>query len=489
VYNYLNRVVERRHIGQRIMFLGGPSLNQGIVAAFERVLRKPIVVPRHREVMGAFGAALSVREMFKRGEVRQQARDLRRLADLKVDHTESICHADKTCHNECKLKIYNFGGRKSVWGGDCGRYEVSRHQGTRETDFFQERQILFQHALEEKGIWMLEPARAEDHSRPTIGVPLALHSLEWGIFWGYLLAELNFSVRFSPRTNNRLVLAGLECMTAETCFPVKVFHGHVRHLLEQTDYLFLPSVINMPTPVADEVGFLCPLVQSSQYMVRSALNIPDERMIRPIFYMKEGHRSIVESLNQSLPEHLRPGWLRLEKAVATAWDAQAAFRRNLEQRGKEILHQILPTEPLWIITGRPYNLYDERQNLQLGKQLAKLGIKALPMDFLELDSVDLSDFPSMYWGLGAKILRTAKLIARTPNWYGLHLTNFSCGADSFIEHFYRHILGTKPSLILELDEHSAVAGVLTRIEAYKNVVQNLQQRNLAVFNNSLEALG
>jgi predicted nucleotide-binding protein (sugar kinase/HSP70/actin superfamily) len=81
----------------------------------------------------------------------------------------------------------------------------------------------------------------------------------------------------------------------------------------------------------------------------------------------------------------------------------------------------------------------------------------------------------MYWGQGARILRTAKCIARTPNLYGVHLTNFSCGADSFIEHFYQHILRDKPSLILELDEHSAVAGLLTRIEAYRNVVKNLRQ--------------
>jgi len=111
------------------------------------------------------------------------------------------------------------------------------------------------------------------------------------------------------------------------------------------------------------------------------------------------------------------------------------------------------------------------------------------MDFLDLSDEDLSDFPSMYWGLGARILRAAKRIARTPNWWGLHLTNFSCGADSFIEHFYRHIQGNKPSLILELDEHSAVAGMMTRIEAYQNVVKNLQQRSIKGLEDGLEALG
>ena len=70
-------------------------------------------------------------------------------------------------------------------------------------------------------------------------------------------------------------------MTAETCFPVKVFHGYVYHLLDRTDYLFLPNMIDMPTPEAHETGFFCPLVESSQYMVRVALEIPDQRLIRP----------------------------------------------------------------------------------------------------------------------------------------------------------------------------------------------------------------
>ena len=98
------------------------------------------------------------------------------------------------------------------------------------------------------------------------------------------------------------------------------------------------------------------------------------------------------------------------------------------------------------------------------------------MDFIDVSQVDLSDFPNMYWGLGSQIIRTAKLIRRTPQMFGLHLTNFSCGADSFLEHFYKHVMKGKAYLILELDEHSAVAGVMTRLEAYKNVIENTMQK-------------
>ena len=129
-----------------------------------------------------------------------------------------------------------------------------------------------------------------------------------------------------------------------------------------------------------------------------------------------------------------------------------------------------------MVTGRPYNLYDERLNLRLGRNLAKIGVTALPMDFIDVSAVPLSDFPSMYWGLGAQILRTARFVTGAPNRFGLHLTNFACGADSFVEHFYKYIMGDRAYLILEVDEHSAVAGVMTRLEAYKNVIENTMRK-------------
>jgi predicted nucleotide-binding protein (sugar kinase/HSP70/actin superfamily) len=36
-------------------------------------------------------------------------------------------------------------------------------------------------------------------------------------------------------------------------------------------------------------------------------------------------------------------------------------------------------------------------------------------------------------------------------------------------------MGDKPYLILELDEHTAVAGAITRLEAFKNVIQSVQK--------------
>jgi predicted nucleotide-binding protein (sugar kinase/HSP70/actin superfamily) len=247
----------------------------------------------------------------------------------------------------------------------------------------------------------------------------------------------------------------------------------------QTRYLFLPTTINQSTPHSEETGYYCPLVQGSQYMASAALNISPSSLVSPTVFLREPAERIVLDLHHSLGERFGFSQGQIDRAYREAWEVQLTFQRDLVQQGRSFLQALQPND-LWVaVSGRPYNLYDERLSLRLGQNLAKLGIKAIPQDFLDTESVDLSDFPNMFWGLGAQILRTAKLAKAHAGSYGIHLTNFSCGADSFIEHFYRHIMGEKPYLILELDEHSAVAGVITRLEAFKNVIQNEHNQTLS----------
>jgi predicted nucleotide-binding protein (sugar kinase/HSP70/actin superfamily) len=71
----------------------------------------------------------------------------------------------------------------------------------------------------------------------------------------------------------------------------------------------------------------------------------------------------------------------------------------------------------------------------------------------------------MYWATGRTILKAAKLVARHPRLFGAYVTNFSCGPDSFLLTYFRDVMGPKPSLTLELDSHTADAGITTRVEA------------------------
>ena len=83
----------------------------------------------------------------------------------------------------------------------------------------------------------------------------------------------------------------------------------------------------------------------------------------------------------------------------------------------------------------------------------------------------------MYWGFGNRILQAAKYINRDNRLFGLYLTSFSCGPDSFVLHFFNHEMNRtgRPYLELELDEHSAGAGVETRLLAFIDAIKNQQQ--------------
>jgi predicted CoA-substrate-specific enzyme activase len=478
VHNYLNRVVGKRKIGERVMFLGGPSLNKGVVAAFEDVLGRGLIVPKHREVLGAFGAAVCLQEKISL-EKREKStfRGLASAIEDRMDYAEKVCTADANCHNQCKLKIYDFDGRKSVWGGECGRYEVIRGKGKKQENLFKVREEMWARALSGVFEELKEKPLMEVEGRPTVGMQRALYTLQTGVMWGHFFDRLGYRLVLTPSTNSQISSSGIESMTAETCYPIKVSHGHVKALAGKTRFLFLPSIVNMPTPREQEIGFFCPLVQANQYMVRAALDLDMERVLNPVLHLKYDLPTLALELTEQIGDKLGRSRRQIRDALESAWDKQNRFTQDLIRKGKAVLEGHDPLEPMVVVTGRPYNLYDERLNLRLGQNLAKIGIAAMPMEFIDTASIDLSDFPNMYWGLGAQVLRVAKFIRSRPNVFGLHMTNFSCGADSFIEHFYKFIMQEKPYLILELDEHSGVAGVMTRLEAFRNVIENTMQKH------------
>ena len=473
VHNYLNRVVGKRKIGRRIMFLGGPSLNKGVVAAFENVLDRGLLVPLHREVLGAYGAAICVQQkMRSEGKDRSAFRGMLSAINDRMNFTEKVCRADPNCHNQCKLKIYQFDNRRSIWGGECGRHELARNRSKGKDDFFKLRRMLWETHM--AGVYkeLEDQPLMEIEGRPTIGMQRALYGHHTAILWAHFFDRLGYRLVLTPPTNARISTKGVEKAVDGVCYPVKVSYGHIEQLAGKTKYLFIPSLIKMATPKPSETGFYCPMVQSNSYMVRMAFGLDRASILNPVLHLKHDPDTLAVEIYRQMGARLGLSKGLIKQSLYYALERQRQFVTDMHQQGNKILRKLDSDEPIMVVTGRPYNLYDDRLNLRLGQNLAKLGITALPMDFIDVDSVDLTEFPSMFWGLGAQILKTTKIVAENSNYFGLHLTNFGCGADSFIEHFYKFIMGDKPCLILELDEHSAAAGVMTRLEAYKNVIEN-----------------
>jgi predicted CoA-substrate-specific enzyme activase len=462
VQNYLNKVAEDRPIGDTIFYQGATAANRGIVAAFQQVLGKPVTVPPHHDVTGAIGAALLA--------MRERTWETSRFKGFDLAHRKYHIKSFEcqSCPNTCEIRRVEIAGEKPLfYGGRCEKYEVAREQQAVDLpDLIKEREDL-----------LYGPETSIGGKRGQLGIPRAMFFQELMPFFRTFFEDLGFDVVYSQKTNKQVIRQGVECLAAEPCYPVKVAHGHVLDLLEAgVKRLFLPSVIDLPHPHPEiQKGLVCPLAQSLAYTLPTAIDLAQygARIISPVLYFGQGYRILRQGIG-ALGKGLGVSLRAVDRALPKALAAQAAYYGKLQARGREILDTLPPGSRLMVLVGRPYNAFDPGMNLNVHRKLRHLGVLAMPMDFLPMDEVeDLEDIKPMFWRFGQKILGVGEHIRQDPCLYGIFITNFGCGPDSFIQHFFRDRMRGKPYLEIEIDEHSADVGASTRLEAFLDSLQNV----------------
>jgi len=473
VINYLNRVVGHRKVGEHIFFQGGTAFNRGVVAAFEQVTGRPITVPPHHEMTGAIGAALLAREHIQRRPTGTKTtfRGFE-LAERKYTTRTFECHH---CPNNCEIKEIRIEGERPLfYGSRCDRYNLKdeKSESIDIPDLFAEREAMLLEAFKAREA----PDASTTRRRGTVGIPRCLYYHQQLPYWATLLGELGFEVVLTTATNKPIIARGVESVLSQTCFPVKVAHGHVIDLLERgVDCVFLPSIVMLAgDSEREDNNKLCPYVQTIPYQVRAAIDFTayGVHLAAPVidflFGGKQNARNIAESLSSF-------GVTADEVAAAMvpADAAQEAFERRCRERGRQVLDALEPGDKALILVSRPYNGCDLGLNLDLPGKLRAHGVLPIPMDFLEINTPDPSDqWDEMYWRYGRQILRAAQIVRADERLNAVYVTNFGCGPDSFLTTFFKEIMGEKPALILEIDEHSADAGVVTRIEAFLDSLAN-----------------
>ncbi|RKX71472.1 CoA activase [candidate division WOR-3 bacterium] len=455
--NYLNRVVVDKRIGERIFLQGGVALNPSVVAAFEAVLKKEVRVPPNCDVIGAIGVAILVREA---GVRRSKFRGFE-VIDLPYQSRTFECSG---CTNHCQISEVAMEGERFYYGGRCERYEKRRREISL-PNLFKEREERIQALISKAGF-------------KTIGIPNALGMIELLPFWIPFFQELGFKIELSGRTNRSLINRGLELAGADTCFPLKVAFGHIHQLATTNpDFIFIPSIITFPKGHPDfERSFFCPYSQTLPYTARINLKgiIPEEKIIAPEIYLERGEEGVIAGFKPYLKQ-LGIKVSRLRRAFRKAWQTYKGFKDWMVARGSEVLSNY--DGPVMVIVSRPYNGYDLEVNLNLPQKFLELGVLPIPIDFLPLPVDHLGDdWRNMYWYYGQKLLAAAQVITQNENYYGVYLSNFACGPDSFLIRYFQELMGEKVHLILELDEHSGDAGMTTRCEAFLDSIKGSSRR-------------
>ncbi|MBN2323638.1 MAG: CoA activase [Spirochaetes bacterium] len=467
VYNYLQKVVGTKRVADRIFFQGGVAYNRSVVAAFEKVTGKPIIVPPHHDVTGAIGAAMLAKDAVGSSSTRFKGFSISRTG-YKVD--TFTC---KRCPNRCEIRRVRIEGemRPLFYGGRCERYEMEDRKGRGKDipNLFAVREKLLLGDFENDSL----PADSNTAgSRITIGIPRGLMVFYQQFpFWRRFFETLGFRVVVSPPSSHSLVTKSLERITAETCFPVEVMHGHVFELLRAgVDHIWLPSVVNSKAEKNNPtVYYNCPWVQTVPYMVRALLrNTKDEeKLMTPALHFRYFGAVLNRELASYMGARFGISHSSVRSAVEEADGAQRDFERRVREAGKKALEELDGSRKAVVVIGRPYNTNDPQLNLDLVKKLISLEVLPVPMDFLPLEKENIyGEYRMMYWPNGRKILEAARIVSSDRRLDAVYLGNFRCGPDSFLLHFVREEMKKKPYLQLEVDEHSADAGMITRCEAF-----------------------
>ncbi len=468
IENYRSKVVGNRPVDRhKVMFQGATARNKGLVAAIENAFGVEVVVSPYCHVMGAIGASLLARDLLKASHGRSAFRGFG-LADREVGVTTETC---ELCTNLCVISRAHIEGldEKPSFGYLCGREpEGTRMRKNEEYAPFRARRRLVGEAT---------APRAGMAGRPRIGVPMVLAAWGYTRMFSALLDELGAEAVFDGDTDRETARLGAARVGSDFCFPVKVAHGHVAAMMTRKDLdaIFVPAMIeeerNRFASRSRFCPYLCALPSVLRPMVEGTDGAPP--LVSPALDASQPARDVGKIIAAAFEGVLDVTPDRATEAWRRARTAHRDFQDSLEARGREVRAKLKHDGKKGIvIIGRPYNTNDPVVSVNLPLKVSEAGFTVMPMDMLPFRPEGLGDgLKNMYWTYGQRILSAVKQVADDPDLYAIFLTSFNCGPDSFILTYAEEMMGAKPFLVLELDEHGADGGYGTRIEAFLDVVR------------------
>lgn len=466
--NYLTRVKGSRPEGRKIFMQGGVCYNHAIPVAMVSLLEREIVVPPEPGLMGAFGVALSAEEKLKRGLMDEGSYSLEELAEREMIEEEPFtCRGNESCERKCLIRMLRVNGKRRPFGGACSRYSIQQKEAgmqSRGLDLVWKREQL---VLQQPPLEQERALRARQKKKIGITRSLMVHTF-YPLYYHFFT-----SLGHEVVTASRVEPWGKSVQGASFCFPVELAHGYMAELLEhEPDHIFLPQVSNLQCGDSeDEKGITCPLLQGEPYYLKATFPALRQEglLLAPVLDFSGGYRAQEENFVR-LGRDLGATRKEARRAFRCAVERQEEAMAEMKQWGQKVLAELdeNPDKKAVVVFGRSYNAFNLQANLGIPHKFASRGWTILPCDFLPYEEEE--PFEKMYWGAGQIILRAASLVRKHPQLFGVYITNFSCGPDSFLLGYFREIMGNKPSLTLELDEHTADAGLDTRVEAFLDIV-------------------
>ncbi|MGI6120090.1 MAG: acyl-CoA dehydratase activase-related protein [Desulfosporosinus sp.] len=321
-----------------------------------------------------------------------------------------------------------------------------------------------------------------------IGFPRALFYFDYFPFWSGFFHSLGIDVVTSPPTHRRIMENGLKKANDETCLPLKLLAGHIQ-ALEKVDAIFLPRMVSVEANT-----YTCPKFLGIPESLLSAVP-PGVPVLTVTINLRKGKRQVLKEL-QVFGLQLGKGKADIRKAftIGQAWQKQYEDSRGMNWDFEKSMREVESTvkgsenpknvnmphhaaERLRIaLVGHSYLIYEAYANLNLLERLRKMAeVKVVQHATQEeVDNHLLGLRKKLFWNHSKQIFGSGKKFVMDSEIDGIiYLSCFGCGTDSIVQGLLAHSAREqhKPYMMIILDEHSGEAGLVTRLEAFLDMVE------------------
>jgi predicted nucleotide-binding protein (sugar kinase/HSP70/actin superfamily) len=321
----------------------------------------------------------------------------------------------------------------------------------------------------------------------TIGIPRALAYYQYYPMWRTFFNMLGAEVVVSPPTTQKMLTEGAARVVADTCLPAKVYLGHVIYLADKCDYMFIPVIRSVKKRVYNCAKFL-----GLPDMTRAV--IPECPPILDIdFDINKGADAMYKAI-YDLAKPFSKNKGDIKQAAISAWEAHLSYRQLMAKEGLTPIQAIGSiydkTKPDAVkssratigLIGHHYLLYDDMVNQRLVHRLEQAGCRIVTPEMLEpeqLESATNRLGESSYWTWEEEVVGAGGYYLENKVDGVIGVAAFGCGPDSLMMdtvHRQATKLRSTPFMNLTMDEHTAEAGVATRLEAFLDMIFRKQRR-------------
>jgi predicted nucleotide-binding protein (sugar kinase/HSP70/actin superfamily) len=316
----------------------------------------------------------------------------------------------------------------------------------------------------------------------TIGIPRTLHYYKYYPLWQALFIDLGFKVITSPATNRVCLEQGSHRLVADTCIPLKAYIGHVYSLCNQCDMVFVPVIRSLERKVYNcsrlmGVSDLVKVIYPGLKILEIEIDVNrDEK------WLKSQILTFSENLNIELEQFQLAG--QKAKRVYLKYLAGLTRQQLTYQEGLDawiwpenlITRLKKPAEITVGLIGHPYMVNDQFLNHDLIQRIRQYGVRVVTPEMLSRRALNkgvLDLTGASYWTSETDVIGAAGSYLTNAVDGIIGVTAFSCGPDSLMMRLVNNqaASGNKtPFLCLTLDEHSSETGMVTRLEAFLEMI-------------------